>query len=327
MLLRYIYFSVILFVGTASVWAAQRIKIVEVGHASSQSVVKSVKLIGVLKAHKASHLFAEVDGQVEQIYVRDGISVHRNTLLLTLVNDDLTRQQDLAKSATQLAEANYKRLTQLHHKGGASSQMKDEAQSAWLKSRLTLHEIQYKLLKTQVKAPFNGVLGTFKVSDGAMIKHGEEIVMIHDTSSYKVEFSIPTSLIDKIKIGQLVQVERNTGRIESVQRTLDPKTHMGIARAKLNRCHQCLLGTTVEVYLMVERRINVLAVPKNAVFQKRREHYVYVVRDDKAFMEKVSLGLVGNNFIEIVDGLKQGDVVVVANQSRLYHSIPVKIKP
>jgi len=319
-------FSILVFMHGVAL-CARLDKVVEVSPAKRQAIVKSIKLIGLIKAHKASHLFAEVDGQIDQIYVADGARVGKGTLLLTLQDDDLKRQQDLAIAAAKLAESNYQRIKKLYGDKGVSLQKKDDAKAAWLQARLALHAIQHRLTKTQVTAPFDGVLGTFKVSDGAMLKHGESIVMIHDTSSYKVEFSVPATLLSKIKVGQLIQVAQNTGRVESLQTTLDPKTHMGLARARLSTCQDCLLGRTVEVYLVVDRLPEALAVPKTAIFNKRNESYVYIVKEGKAYMQKVSLGLKGDNLTEIVAGLKVGDIVVIANQSRLYHSIPVRVNP
>lgn len=299
-------------------------KSVEYETISPRLVKRTIHLVGVVKANRESHISAQIDGNIDIIEEYENSFVKKDQVIAKFSNDNLQEQMTLAKSAEAIAKANYDRMQKLRQKDTVSQAFLEETKGKWLQTQLIVNDKKQALDQTIIKAPFDGMLGPFLATEGAMVKKGDELVVIHDMSSFVIEVEVPSKSLTKIKKGQKFKIRDQIATVSEVQQTIDPITHMGIVRAKMAKCPECILGQAVDVKLILDKKKNVLAVPNSAVFCKNNKSYIFVIDKDKAKLTLVDVRLIGDNYTEIKAKIKTGDLVITNNPSRLKDGENVK---
>jgi membrane fusion protein (multidrug efflux system) len=311
----------------SSAFAQEAPKVVETITLKPETITQRVKLIGVIKAKRESHITAQVDGVVEKIWAAEGAEVKAGKPLAQLRNDEMKGASGEAQSNVKTAKAQYDRIMQLYKDNDVSKQALEEAKTKWSTAKIAAAEARRGFNKTVFTAPFDGVCGVFRVSEGAYVNPGDEIVAFYDPSGLMVEFSVPEKLVPKVKVGKTVLVKNELAPVLSSQQAIDPTTHMGLARAALKKCADCVIGSHIDVEVATDERLGALGLPSEAVFLKDSARHVYVVKNNKAVLTRVEIGLNTGKVLEITKGLKAGDVVVKLGQNKLKNGSPVKVAP
>lgn len=287
-------------------------------------ISKKVKLLATVKPKHQASFVSHQSGRLKAIYVEEGKPVAKGTLLADLENDETLREYKYSKVKSLLAKAQYDRMKQLYEQKSQSKASLDRAYDDWLKTEIEFEGYQDKLKNTQFIMPFDGTCGVFKVRVGQSVKEGEQIVLCYDTTAYILQFNVPESILNHVEAGQALDYKGQTGRISSVQKLLDPETHMGLAHAEIPNSWPVSVGQLISVKVETQKKSNVLTVPRSAVFIKGGQTFVYVIAEGKADLKPVQPGLTGQNDIEIIEGLKEGDKVILKGQENIWPTRAVK---
>ena len=288
--------------------------------------------VGSLRSNESVVLRPETAGRVAVINFKDGSAVAKGSLLVGLDAAMQSAEYDQAKANLGLAQMNLKRSRELFEKKFVSQQALDNVEAALKVQEAALALAQAKLEKMRIKAPFAGVVGIRNVSVGDYVKEGQELVNIEDISTLKIDFRLPESYLGQVRPGQLLEVATDAlpgrsfeARIEAINPLVDTAGRAVSCRAHLSNADGRLRpGMFVRVRLIFEQRGNVLMVPEQAIVPDMKAPFVYRVQDGKAVRAPVKTGLRRNAQVEIVDGLKSGDEIVVAGQMKLRDGVPVK---
>ncbi len=288
--------------------------------------------VGSLRSNESVVLRPETAGRIAVINFKDGSAVAKGSLLVGLDAAMQSAEYDQAKANLGLAQMNLKRSRELFEKKFVSQQALDNVEAALKVQEAALALAQAKLEKMRIKAPFAGVVGIRNVSVGDYVKEGQELVNIEDISTLKIDFRLPESYLGQVRPGQLLEVATDAlpgrsfeARIEAINPLVDTAGRAVSCRAHLSNADGRLRpGMFVRVRLIFERRGNVLMVPEQAIVPDMKAPFVYRVQDGKAVRAPVKTGLRRNAQVEIVDGLRSGDEIVVAGQMKLRDGAPVK---
>jgi membrane fusion protein (multidrug efflux system) len=298
-------------------------KLVEVADVEPTAVYKTLSLMGSVKSQKQTHLIAEVQGIMSKIYAKEGERVFEGEVLAHLKNDDLKKSYELAVANEKVAQTHYERLQSLFRNEQLSKKELESAEREKNSAEIVVQVAKKKWDQTQFVAPFDGVCGVFKVAEGAAVGVGDMIVTLYDPQQLFVEFSVAEWLFDKIHKGQRVWVNDQESEIISIQKAVDPHTHMGLAKADL-KDHEFYVGMTVTVKVVTDHLKNVLALPREAVFIQDAKQNVYVIKDDRAVLTPVEVGLWGDENVEVKTGLQKGDKVILRGHNRVFNGMPVR---
>ncbi len=288
--------------------------------------------VGSLRSNESVVLRPETAGRISVINFKDGSAVAKGTLLVELDAAMQSAEYDQARANLGLAQMNLKRSRELFEKKFVSQQALDNVEAALKVQEAALALAQAKLEKMRIKAPFAGVVGIRNVSVGDYVKEGQELVNIEDISTLKIDFRLPESYLAQLQPGQSLEVATDAlpgrnfeARIEAINPLVDTAGRAVSCRAVLSNADGRLRpGMFVRVRLIFERRGNVLMLPEQALVPDMQAPFVYRVQDGKAVRTPVKTGLRRNAEVEIVDGLKSGDEVVVAGQLKLRDGVPVR---
>lgn len=301
------------------------VKVVEVEKVGFGDLVQTARLIGTIKAKRTTILVAKTAGTLDHIATA-GERVPKDALIAKLENADLEEAHELAANAASIAKAQYERVVTLAKSNHASQQAVEEKRSSWIKAQEALATANIKLDETRFIAPFEGIVGAFKLREGAQVKPDDQIVTFYDPSELIIEFDIPAPLLGTITKGQKVIVNGKTLSLSHAQKMIDADTHMSPAFLEFS-CPDCVIGTNIDLDLVTLERHKILTIPFEAVFLRNGKECVYVAREDKANLTPVTLGVREKERIEVTEGLNEGDLVIIRGQTRLYPEAAIKVAP
>ncbi len=303
---------------------------VKVGDVSNE-----VTAVGSLLAEESVVIRPEIDGRLLELHFQEGQSVGRGAKLVTLDASEVQAQLAAANAQVRTDEQRLERTKELLDQKFISQDAYDVAKNNYQRSVAVKEEIQARLDKTVIRAPFPGVVGLRQVSPGAYLKKGDDIARLENIASIKLDFRVPEVYASQVKVGQAVAIrldafpaEAFTGRIFAMEPMVDERTRTMLLRARVNnQGFKLKPGMFVRVALTLETRQNAILVPEPAIWPQGQESYVYRVVDDKALLTKIEIGQRRPGEVEVVAGLSPGDVVITEGQMKMKDGAPVMVLP
>jgi membrane fusion protein (multidrug efflux system) len=189
---------------------------------------------------------------------------------------------------------------------------------------LALAEARFQ--RALVRAPFNGVLGLRNVSVGEYVKDGTDLVTLDDLSRLRVDFKLPERYAGQAKIGMKVMIEPDAalklrglgGKVDSIDSVLDTNGRALTLRTRIPNPRGMLKpGMFVKTKLVLSEREGAVMIPDETVSAQGREMIVYKVFEGKAVRTVVKTGVRQMGKIEILEGLKEGDIIIQAGLQRI----------
>ncbi|MFA5388351.1 MAG: efflux RND transporter periplasmic adaptor subunit [Candidatus Omnitrophota bacterium] len=193
-------------------------------------------------------------------------------------------------------------------------------------------EVGFKFEKAPVESPLTGIIGRVYVDIGSSVSPATPIALVVYMDNVKISLDIPEKYLSKIMLGQSAEInvdaypaETFKGEISKISPVVDQDTRTAPIEINIkNKEHKLKSGMFARVSLVIDERKSVPAILKEAIIGREPDTYVYTVREGKAFLKKVSLGLRQDQYVEVKEGLGQGEEVVVMGQQRLKDAVSVK---
>jgi membrane fusion protein (multidrug efflux system) len=301
----------------------QDIKVVEVEYAQRKNIQQTADFIGTIKSEQATMLIAKSGGILNRI-VNAAQHVKKGDVIAKIENNNVDHNYSLSHEMEQIAKLQYDRYNQLYKTGVTSKSILEEKKSNWMEYQKKMSDAKIAMDDNNIYAPFDGIVGIFKIHEGSQVRIGDALVTLYDPSSTIVEFDVPLSVIAHVQDGNTVFVNNKQYPLTSIQRMLDEDTHMSPAYVRIE-CEHCIIGSNVDVTLVTKQKNAVIVIPYEAVFLSNGKTYVYTVHDNKAALTPIELGLRNKAAVEVISGLKPNDAVIIRGQARLYPGAAVKI--
>ena len=298
-------------------------KVVDVSLINKQDFRQTIVLLGNIHTKYSTLLKAKGDGTLK-ILMQRGQKIKQGSLIAKIENLDLEKSLELSTTTEALAKKQYERLLPLLRSGFASIKESEEKKQSWLSYQKEVSKTKMALENLRFYAPFDGIIGAYKKRDGAEVRLNEELVSIYDPKSLVVDFDIPCANYSELKAGQPVSVLNKSYKLNHIQQMMDDETHMCPADVDIE-CQSCLIGDTIKVELVVASKKDVIVIPSTAIFLKESNTYVYIVENGKVELEPVKTGLSQKQNIEIVEGLKVSQKLIIKGMERLHPGMEVDI--
>src|SRR5690606_29005244 len=186
-----------------------------------------------------------------------------------------------------------------------------------------------ELEKTRIRAPFSGRVGVRQVSEGAYVSPATTLITLQDVSSIQVDFPVPERYAPDVKQGQkftftVAGMSRSfEGEVTVIEPTIDASTRSLQVRGVCAEPGGLLPGGFAEVTLMLDGMSQGLLIPSQALVPSPRGQGVYVIKDGKADLVPVDIGVRTPDQVQILRGLDEGDVIAVTNLLRLRPGLAV----
>jgi membrane fusion protein (multidrug efflux system) len=309
--------------------------------AQESSWQPTVEALGSFSASKQAALSAEVSGLVTSIQFDSGQKVRLGETLVELNPAPLKAQLAQLEAQAALAELNLKR-DEAQLKVQAISQAVVDTDRATLKSAQAQVAAQKALIAQKtIRAPFAGQLGIRQVNLGQYLAPGTAVVTLQALDPMEVDFTVPQSQIDLVRVGMPAQVETSAvpgqtfkGRVTAIEPQLDTATRNLKVRARLANPNNTLLpGVFATVRLTQGAPAQHVTLPNAAVTYNPYGATVFIVSEAGKGADGKPALTVQQRFITtsatrgdqvaVIKGVKVGETVVTAGQLKLHNGSTV----
>jgi len=193
-------------------------------------------------------------------------------------------------------------------------------------------EVGFTFEKAPVESPLTGVVGRINVDLGANVEPTTQIAFVVNMERMEIDLDIPEKYLPFVALGQEAKIAVDAypdkvfiGKVTLISPVVDLETRSAPIEITIDNKDELLKsGMFAEVRLVVGEHKNVPVVLKEALMGKGDNLYVYAVEDHKASMKPIKTGIRYGELVEITEGVKSGDVVVVMGQQRLHDGASVE---
>lgn len=312
---------------------AKRPPPVETAKARSSEASVELQSVGTLASDESVAVAAEVAGRIATINFKEGEPVKSGDVLATL--DNLLASADLAfaDANLKLAESNFERAVSLTKTGAGTQRARDEAENALATARATYELARVRRDKTEIRAPFDGIVGLRAISVGAYAQVGTTLVNLEKIDTLKLDFRLPEVNLRDVKVGQTVEIaldaypgQRFRGEVYAIDPLVDVNGRALKIRARLANPDGLLRpGLFARVRLIGASKGQVVMIPEGAIVPRGTDSIVFTVKDGQVTETKVRLGRRAGGEVEVLEGLTADATVVTAGQQRVRDGQPVEI--
>lgn len=315
--------------------------------AETKKVQPYLETTGTLNADEEVTVSSEVDGIVRQLKVEEGSSVSKGSLLVEINEVDYMLDKKRSDAALKQAEANlanakaeYQRKKSLYKEELITKQQFDDistrvtlAEADVTRAKATLETAAEKLSRTKVYSPLNGAVKEKKVSIGDYVRNGSPLFQLIKVDPLKLNFTISEKDIAGLKIGQEVVFTVDSfpgknfkGKVNLLYPNVEERTRTLRAEAIVpNANHMLKPGFFTRVTIYTEETREVVVAPLTALMYDNSTISLFVVDGNVAHARTVKTGGKYGENVEIVEGLKEKEQVVVVGQNNLSEGVKVNV--
>ena len=297
-----------------------------------ESLNSRVLTTGTILANEEVELRSEVSGKIVQILFKEGSYVNKGDLLIKIYDSDLQAQLRKAESKVKLSEQKEYRQRQLRDGNLISQEEYDNTVSELNINKADYDLIKAQIEKTEIKAPFNGVIGLRSVSEGSYVTSSTIMATLQNLNSLKVDFSIPERYSASVKPGDELEFKISgspkvfKAKVYALEPKIDPSTRTLKIRATCSSEYRELIpGAFADVELKLKEINDAIMIPTVAIVPELKGQRVYLYRSGVVVPQNVELGIREETRVQIVSGLNEGDTVITSGILQIRPKSKVKI--
>jgi membrane fusion protein, multidrug efflux system len=297
-----------------------------------QKLQNKIFASGTLLANEEVELRSEISGRVVGVFFEEGKKVQKDELLLKINDTELQAQLKRKSFEIQQASDNEKRQKSLLDIKGISQEDYDKYLNTLKMIQAEREVIQSQLDKTQIRAPFDGVIGLRYVSEGGYVTPDVLIATMQDIDPIKVEFSVPERYVEQLKTGIDVAIQTGDsdkdrkGSVYAVESKIDPLTRTIKARAKIpNSDGKLIPGSYAKVEIILSELPDAIVIPSGAVIPQIDGNIAYLCKGGKANSVPIKTGIRTDTDVQILEGISANDTLITSGLLQLTNDKNVKI--
>jgi membrane fusion protein (multidrug efflux system) len=304
---------------------------VDVDTARRQPIVDAVRATGRIEAVQAVDLRPDEQGRIVALLFEEGQSVNVGTPLVKIDDALLRAQSERATADRDLARQQLERVRRLRAENASTPADLERAEANFRSSEAALSMLALQIDRTTVRAPFAGVIGQRMVSIGDYVTSASRLLTLQTVDPARAVIEVPERYAVQLRKGQAVgfTVAAQPDRVfVAVVEFIDPVVQTGsrtiVVKARAPNPNGVLRpGMFIEARLATATRDSAVVIPEDAVQPLRTANIVWAVVDGKASRRVVQLGVRNQGKVEVVSGVRAGEVVVVGGLERMAEGVPI----
>jgi len=298
------------------------------------TIERKLDFTGNIEPNKKNNLGAQMAGKIQKIYVDAGDRVKKGDLLVQMDDAQLTQ----ARVQYELAKQDYQRMKPLLAEGSISQQQFDQ-----IKGRYESARAAYELIleNTRIRAPFDGVVSTRWMNEGEVFTlipgaaGPPAILTLMQLNPVKIKVNVSESDFSRIHLGMPAEIrvdvlpnQQFSGKVSRIDPAIDPLSRtFSIEITVPNEKEILRPGMFARVSILVGKE-TVVAVPRSTLIRQvgTSHYYGFVVQNGIAHRRDIKRGATFNHLIEVLDGLQEGEQIVIEGQYRLKDGSKVSVQ-
>ena len=277
---------------------------------------------------------AEKSGKVIKVLVDEGDYVNVGQTLVIVRSDVINVNANTAKAAYENAKSDYARYENAYQTGGVTKQQLDQAKLQLTNAQSNLTQANINVGDTKVKAPIKGFINKRYIEPGSILTGmpATQMFDIVDVSKLKLKVSVSESQVAGLKVGNTVPVTSSvfpdkvaTGKIIFIAPKADESLNFPIEIEITNSASAIKAGMYGTANFGTKQKQELKVVPRNAFVGSVSSNEIFVVQNGIAKLKKVTAGRILGDKVEIINGLSDGETVIVTGQINLQDGNAVEI--
>ena len=298
---------------------------VAVALTATEPFTETLEALGTALANESVVITPTLEERVVAIFFEDGDTVDKDQILVKL--DDSEARYLLAEASATLREQQkqFERIRQLAKTNATSRSRLDEEQGLLEIARAKVAHLNAQLRDYTIQAPFAGVLGTRRISNGAVVDSNTVITTLDDTSVIKLDFTIPEAYLAVLRNGMDITAQspaypdRNfNGTVTAISSRVDPETRTLTIRAHIPNPDRLLKPGMLLTVELIKDRTRSLVIPEEAVILERDKKFALVVTAQNTVAKlEIVTGRRSPGKVEVISGLNAGQRVIIKGITRV----------
>lgn len=243
-------------------------------------------------------------------------------------------QIESKKLNLELAENNLKKQESLYDKGGVTQTELKNASIEHVRAKYAYENAEIQMGKMYVRAPFDGIVVELPYhTDGVRVDQGQPLLKVMQYDRLLMDVKLPEKHFSEVTVDQVVQISNYTvtgdtvyGRISQISPVINSETRTFQSILQINNEKRLLRpGMFIKAFILSEKRDEAIVIPKETVISRQDGKVVFTVENGIASERKITTGLENMHSIEVVNGLKVNDRLVVSGFETLRNKSKVSI--
>jgi len=295
-------------------------------------IVFPLRAVGYLRANERVDIVSQISERVVSILFMEGSLVKKGSLLFQLDDSEFAASLKRNRAQLELAIQVETRNNDLLKAGGVSLQQYEESVSQRKVLEAEGELLKVMIEKAKIRAPFTGKTGIRMVSEGAYVTPGEVLTSLEDLSILEIDFTVPQDQAGSVKPGDRLQF-RTSGNMtdfQAVVEAIDPSVNRQTGNlrviARVESPFAALVpGSAVTVRMSNSMNSPALYVPTQALIPTPAGYNTYRIVSGKCTVNPVKTGLRTEEMVEITEGIKKGDTILVTGFMKVRPGNKVRI--
>ncbi len=299
---------------------------------SEEPFTDRIFVTGTVIAQDEVYLQSEASGRIVSLTLQEGAFVKKGTLLAKINDADLQAQLRRTSLNLELARIREARQRQLLDNRAISQQDYDIVLNEVNTILADIELIQANIAKTEVRAPFDGLVGLRSISEGGFVTVGTRLATLQNVDRIRIEFSIPERYAASVRVGETIRYTRQgsdqtyTAVISAIEPRIDPNTRtLAIRASAANPQRRILPGAFAQITYSLNKVDNALMVPAEAFIPESGRLFLFIYKSGAVQRVEVQSGIRTDSQIQVVNGLAIGDTVLVTGILQLRKDMPVRL--
>jgi membrane fusion protein (multidrug efflux system) len=268
---------------------------------------------------------SDLAGRIEWLGPKEGDRVRQGENIARIDAALLKASLDKAQAAFVLTENLLKRRRELHARNIINQEELDRSITEYNLAEGALKQARIEYEKAFIKAPAEGIVNRIYVDEGEFIDRGKTLLHLVNVDRIKVGINVPELDVPHVKRGQAAAITIDAlpnlnleGNIDFISYKADPATKTFLVRVLIeNPSHIIRPGMIARVALLRRIATDALSVPLFALVERGGERLIFVEEDGVAKARAVSLGMIERDRVQITEGLRPGELLIVSGLSEI----------
>jgi len=299
----------------------------------TSKVDNSFQVNGSFEPAHETMIISQTQGKIVKLEFREGDYVQEGQLLASCDLELLEAQRELAEANLNKAKKDLKKFQEMVQSKAATQQQVDDLQLAFYNAQASYVTVNKQIEYSRITAPFSGYITAKHVEKGSMIMPGTPLAEIMDISTMKFNAGLAEPDLVKIRLNQEVRISADiyegftyTGRISNIGMKADASRRFPVEIEVRNQTSRPIRsGMYGQAFFSSEGTHDAMLIPRTALVGSIKEPVVFIVENGKALKRSIKAGSATETTIEVLEGLKAGDQVVISGQINLDDNTAVRI--
>ncbi len=297
-----------------------------------RSISQYIETNGTLEAENEVDIVARTSGPVTEINTEEGRLIRAGQLIARIDEREARNQVAISSVARDEAKLAFDRAKSSWDQGLVSQEAYDTALSKLSSAEAQLESAEIQFAYTEITAPFDALVVTRDIKLAQYVTPGITLFRISDFTPLLCRFEVPEKDFPHVRIGQLahIRVEAYPGdsfsaEVARLRPTVDAATGTFTVTLEVEGQNKLRPGMFASVYLQTDTHDDAIVIPRDALVLDSLGDTVFVKSGDDAERREVQLGLRSENLVEVLEGISEGDLLIVVGQDGLADGTPVTV--